>query len=386
MDTVPESDSEDEAAASRSARASRVQQRLRTRANTDTSEPLLAFDEYGHHKPVKHNKAAQMCGPYQLSRVNLLQSNSSRMPNRSVDDLLHHGRKTGDAPRSSQSPAAAAAAAACGGPGQDQPKTRSEAASPLLTGIPSLSRLSGRLPPLDLSRIERPPYVPNSADFFGSYSDYEQPMFSAGLSASSVDWSHYDGLEFASGSRADNAVDFAPSNYSHPQSNGFDFSGSEQMHTLTTNTSTSGDLSEVEDLMPNSLEEYEFDAAAACGGDGGVYSTSATSSGFDMMAAQMNLLAGSEYTALKYDDLLAENLAGGRAEDGIGNKPTTMATLARVEDSPLMNATGMPMNMAVFSGVDDAPAFWVDTPPHGLPILGDMADPDPALASFWEPR
>jgi hypothetical protein len=78
-------------------------------------------------------------------------------------------------------------------------------------------------------------------------------MFSAGLSAASVDWSNYEGLEMAS-----KTADFAPSNYSQPQSyGGFDFNGSEHIPTMTTTTSTSGEVSEVEDFLSNPLEDYE---------------------------------------------------------------------------------------------------------------------------------
>lgn len=140
----------------------------------------------------------------------------------------------------------------CDGPTQAQRRVRSEAASPLLEGS-SFAQLNGQLPPLDLSGIKYPPYIPNSADFFGALSDYEQPMFSAGLSAASVDWSNYEGLELAS-----KTADFAPSNYSQAQSyGGFDFGGSEQLPTMTTTTSTSGEVSEAEDFLSNPLDDYD---------------------------------------------------------------------------------------------------------------------------------
>jgi hypothetical protein len=77
-------------------------------------------------------------------------------------------------------------------------------------------------------------------DGFSSIPDQEQPMFSAGLSSASIDWSHYDGLDF-------NNEDFAASSYSQaPSFTGFDFSSIDQP-ALTT-TSTSGEISEVEDF------------------------------------------------------------------------------------------------------------------------------------------
>ncbi|CCF47110.1 hypothetical protein CH063_15627, partial [Colletotrichum higginsianum] len=73
LDTVPESDSDKEAIAPRPKPPIR-----RRRANTVHSDGMLTFDEHGHHKPAhKHNKASQKCGPYQLNRVNSLNSTSS---------------------------------------------------------------------------------------------------------------------------------------------------------------------------------------------------------------------------------------------------------------------------------------------------------------------
>jgi hypothetical protein len=82
----------------------------------------------------------------------------------------------------------------------------------------------------------------------GVPSEVDGPIFSAGLSAASVDWSHYDLGE----AKPEN---FAPSSYSQAGAhsfNGFDFgSGSEQLPRLANTTSTSGEVSEVEDFMGN---------------------------------------------------------------------------------------------------------------------------------------
>jgi hypothetical protein len=64
-------------------------------------------------------------------------------------------------------------------------------------------------------------------------------MFSAGLSAPSVDWAQYDGLDMKGDS-------FAPSSYDQSQPYAaFDFGSTEP--TLTSN---SGDVSETEDFVP----------------------------------------------------------------------------------------------------------------------------------------
>jgi len=73
---------------------------------------------------------------------------------------------------------------------------------------------------------------------------FSEPLYSAGLSAASIDWSHYDGLDF-------NNDDFATSSYSQAASfTGFELSSNELQPALTT-TSTSGEISEVEDYPPH---------------------------------------------------------------------------------------------------------------------------------------
>jgi hypothetical protein len=127
----------------------------------------------------------------------------------------------------------------------------------MMTGS-SFPQINGSLPPLDLSGIEYPQYMPNSTfDLFGSTfaSDPDGPMYSAGLSSASVDWSHYDLGEA-------NPDNFAPSSYSQTGAqsfNGmFDFgSGSEQLPHLANTTSTSGDVSEVEDFISGNDGEYD---------------------------------------------------------------------------------------------------------------------------------
>ncbi len=273
LDTVPESDSEDEVSTKTS--STKCDVRSRRRADTSRSDgSILSFDTNGHHKPThKLIKTSQKAAPYTLSRTNSLH-------NRSADNLS--GMSYSTSPTDMYSSGSRDAA------GRARRKSKSATGSPLMAPT-SLAQLNGQLPPLDLSGIEYPPYVPNSADFFGSLSDHEQPMFSAGLSTS-VDWSHYDGLEFAS-----KAADFAPSNYSQPQSfGGFDFSGSEQLASLTTNTSNSGEASEVEDFLPSALDEFDTNSA---------FHDSAPGSTLNLSSAQAQLLASSELPDLDFAEL-----------------------------------------------------------------------------------
>jgi hypothetical protein len=104
----------------------------------------------------------------------------------------------------------------------------------------SAFQANGAVPPLDLSGIEYHSYVPGGnaggLDLFGpSVSpDHDTPLYSAGLSAASVDWSHYD--------FAGNFPDFG--------------SNSEHLPNHVNTTSTSGDVSEVEDFMPGADGDF----------------------------------------------------------------------------------------------------------------------------------
>lgn len=219
LDTVPESESDQDVPPSKSKLAAR-----RRRANTAHSEPVLNFDENGHHKPAhKHNKASQKCGPYSLSRGHSMQSTSSAssMGNRSVDNLLHSSGPTRSRSRDLIA--------------RDSRNAKSEHASPLICGDSTFQQLNGQLPPLDLSAIRYPEYSSN----FDLFQLDEQPMYSAGLSAASVDWAQYDGLDM----KGDN---FAPSSYDQSQS----FAGFDVGSTEPTLTSTSGDVSDAEDFVP----------------------------------------------------------------------------------------------------------------------------------------
>jgi hypothetical protein len=341
LDTVPESDSDRDA--SSQTKGSKAGSRTRRRANTTSSDALLAFDAQGHHKPTyKHAKVSQKCGPYQLQRVNSLHSASS-LGTRSVDNLMQAGSASSDS-SGGRSPASSGIGEAVT---QSQRRVKSEAASPLMTGSSSFAHLNGQLPPLDLSGIKYPSYVPNSADFFG-LSDQEQPIFSAGLSAASVDWSHYDGLEFAS-----KAGDFAPSSYSQPQSYGaYDYTGSEQMPTLTTNTSTSGEVSEAEDFLSSQLDDFD---------------TSYPSNSYHLGHTQPGFVGGADMGSLDFDEFRFTKA---------GNK-----FLPTPSDEPNL-LTGAVAGFSGFASLEDDSGFWVNDY-SALPNLTDSPT-EANLPSFWD--
>lgn len=240
LDTVPESDSDGEMQKAATLPPRPVPRRRR--ANTIHSSDMgMTFDQHGHHKPAKHNRASQKCGPYQLNRVNSAASAGSL--GTSTDSLLYQAHGEGHA------------AVQHSFLTREQRQVKSEAASPLLSSS-SFTQLNSNLPPLDLSGISNyATYVsaPGFDLFSSGLPDADAPILSASL-AQSVDWSHYD-------LREANGDTFTPSSYSQAgtQFTGhFDFgSGSENLPTLAGTTSTSGDVSEVEDFMPGGEGEYD---------------------------------------------------------------------------------------------------------------------------------
>lgn len=157
---------------------------------------------------------------------------------------------------------------------QEQRRVKSEHASPTIPTT-TLEQLNTQLPPLDINNFDFNDYnAPLSADPFGYLNDFEQPQFSAGIVPSTyTDWSLYDGLHFNNNGNQTNS-NFAISNYSQaPSFSGFDFSSMEAQPALTT-TSTSGDLSEVEDPLyiggptrPQQIQKYGSDYNSDMGED-----------------------------------------------------------------------------------------------------------------------
>lgn len=335
LDTVPESDSEQELSSSTNAKASKLVRNRRSRASTQTSEGMLTFDENGHHKPTyKHAKASQKSGPYQLTRAHSAQSGGSGA-NCSMEDLANES----SASSSGSMPQA-----------QDQCMSNSETASPMLTAGSSVPHSNTQLPPLDLSSVTgwaSGSFMPDNYDFFSNMDDHQQPMFSAGLSQPDVDWSHI-GLDFAS----KDLGTFAPSSYSQAQS----FAGFEQPPTLT-----SGEVSEVDDFIRD-----EFDPI-------GTFSrTNTSSTGFSLGRDQEGLLGAMEMGSTDFDDF------GKLPKDG--NKYAASATALVTEDPALATAIATSGVPAVF---ENDPIFWMnDADYSGMPAVNDA--PDVNGPNFWE--
>jgi hypothetical protein len=306
LDTVPESDSDGEALNKGNASRPKLVARRR-RANTVHSDTLFSFDQSGNRTSSSKHRPSQKVGPYQLNRVNSANSTSSL--GAGSDSMVEARRGVAS-----------------------QRRVKSEATSPLMSGT-GFPIGNGTVPPLDLSAIDYPPYnVANgSFDLFGaSFSpDHEGPMYSAGLSAASVDWSHYDLNE------AKRNANFTPSSYSQTGIHGlggFDFgSGSEQLPHLVNTTSTSGDVSEVEDFMSGADGEFN--------------------SGYMRQGNMMGNPA--DLTSIDYDSFY------------------------KGTDQNAMQGTGMSM-------VEEDPAFWMPNYHDG--IMDESPDPlgPPTMGNFWE--
>lgn len=288
LDPVPESDSDEASLSPTPGSDGRRPRAL-------TADGGLTVFSNGHHKPVhKHNNMAHKCGlPYVVPRANSIHGPTpSGLANRSVDNLPH--TSTIDALHSESHIKDSMLSAQ-----QEQRMVKSEHGSPHFNPMSNLDQLNGLLPPLDISNMA------GDYNFFSAMPDPEQPLFSAGLSATSIDWSHYDGLDF-------NNENFAASSYSQARSfTGFDFTSIDQP-ALTT-TSTSGELSEVEDFGPvsdsgaarptlmNNQYGSDFDNSDF-GGDVDGYRLSTASSYTGMPQAQM--LASNSVEALDVDTFL----------------------------------------------------------------------------------
>jgi hypothetical protein len=262
----------------------------------------MAFDQNGHHKPAKHNRASQKCGPYQLNRVNSAASAGSL--GTSTDNLLYQGHGEGHSAVQHSFLA------------HEQRQVKSEATSPLMSAS-SFTQLNSNLPPLDLSGISNySSYVSNpSFDLFSSgLPDTDGPILSASL-AQSVDWSHYD-------LREANGDTFTPSSYSQAgtQFTGhLDFgSGSENLPNLAGTTSTSGDVSEVEDFMPGG--EGDFDGFNASG-------TYLRQANVDLTSIDYSLFDKADNQALTGDFSTVE-------DDPAFYIPNYSGTVAAVDESP----------------------------------------------------
>jgi len=240
---------------------------------------------------------------------------------------------------------------------REQRRAKSEHGSPLLSPS-NFDQLNGLLAPLDLSNLTDDYNFLQNLDGFSTIPDQDQPLFSAGLSSTSVDWSHYDGLDF-------NNENFAASSYSQAASfTGYDFSSVDQP-ALTT-TSTSGEISEVEDFgnlndttssrptLLNNQYESDFDNSEF-GGDG--YRLSTASSYNGMPQAQM--LASNVVEALDIDAFLK-----GVATSSIGYASTNhgLPNNSYVEDAKTRQ-TPSPFdenNFQLLAAEEENDPFWMN--------------------------
>lgn len=280
---------------------------------------MLSFDEHGHHKPVhKHTKASQKCGPYSLTRGASLNSASSSgsLGSKPSDGILHE--KDGGKPQMTMS----CSASECADSGEASPSS-------------SFQQLNGQLPPLDLSNIQYPEYS-SSFDMFTGVSDQE-PIFSAGLSAGSVDWTQYD-LEI-------NGDSYAPSSFDQARSySGFDPAGS----TEPTLASNSGDVSETEDFV-SAFSDSQIDG----------FSTSAIGSYLNIPQNQAAMLAGCDLGNLDYDQFKGTAAA---------SKFLTTATTTSLDDCG-----------SAFPLVDDDALWNMNSFNDGI-----TQSPDPVASSLWD--
>jgi hypothetical protein len=293
LDPVPESDSDEPAV------PAVTNDRRRPRASTAQSENSLTTFVNGHHKPVhKHNTMAHKCGlPYVVPRSHTIHGLApTGLANRSVDNLPH--TNTVDALHSDSHIKDSIVSAQ-----KEQRMVKSEHGSPIVSPGSNLNQWNSSLPPLDLTNLSGD--YSACLDGFSSVPD-DQPLFSAGLSAASIDWSHYDGLDF-------NNDTFAASSYSQaPSFTGYDFSSIEQ--SALTTTSTSGEISEVEDFgslndpanaRPSLLNTAKYGSdfdTSDIGGDLDGYRLSTASSYVGIPQAQM--LAGNNVEALDMETFL----------------------------------------------------------------------------------
>ncbi|PFH59880.1 hypothetical protein XA68_11738 [Ophiocordyceps unilateralis] len=330
LDTVPESDSDGcEPASLDLSLRPKASTARRRRANTVQSDGILAFDHNGHHKPIaKLNRAAHKCGPYQLNRVN----SSASAGSIGSDGMLF---SDGQPPAPLPPPASVPLVCGRSRSAAEQRRVKSETASPLMAGA-GFPQLNGALPRLDLSGIEYglPTTANSSFDMFGSRlpPDHEPAVYSAGLSAASVDWSHYE--------LGDTKGDAPPSSYGQGFGGMLDFgSGSEHIPRLANTTSTSGDVSEVEDGLGGG--DGDFDPRYGGGGVG--------NSGFLRQG-------GGNLGSIDYDSFYHKS------------------------------AEGAGLIAGAISMVEEDAAFWMPNYNEGIAPLDEAPDPlsTTSIGGFWE--
>ncbi|TVY85078.1 Copper resistance protein CRF1 [Lachnellula suecica] len=363
LDPVPESDSDEPS------QPAPVLDKRRPRALTAQSDNGLTSFVNGHHKPVhKNNTMAHKCGlPYVVPRAHTIHGPSpSGLANRSVDNLPH--TNTIDALHSESHIKDSMVSAQ-----QEQRMVKSEHGSPILSGMVNPDQWNANLPPLDLSSL--PSDYNQGLEGFSSITDQDQPLFSAGLSAASIDWSHYDGLDF-------NNDNFATSSYSQaPSFTGFDF-GSIDQPALTT-TSTSGEISEVEEfgsmgdasasgpaMINKAKYGSDFDNSDF-GGDIDGYRLSTASSYVGLPQTQM--LAGNNLDNLDIDAFLKAGMTNNGYPTSHGLPATSYPGDGKIGNN--MSTFDDNANFQLLSADSDNDTFWMNNfSSNNIPINDGCGD------------
>ena len=249
LDPVPEAD-----VATCSPTTPTSDSQRKPRLSSAKSDPALTVFVNGHHKPaVKHNDAAHKCGlPYKIPRPHSIHGHG-HSAQRSMDSLPLTSAPETPVSQFQESISDAQ---------QDVRLVRSEHGSPKPRSGISMDQLNGQLPSLDLSysafdSVTSTGSMPDNYNYqptSGGYASYfppngrsidssDQPIFSAGLAMPVVDWSAMD-LPFDAGAFS--------STYSQPPSYAsFDHTSNMGGQPGLT-TSSSGEVSEVEDYLPRS--------------------------------------------------------------------------------------------------------------------------------------
>lgn len=243
---------------------------------------------------------------------------------------------------------------------QEQRQVKSEHNSPNASAT-NLDQLNGSLPPLDMSGLEgyQDYGFPLCYDGGAGNTDIDQPIFSAGLSAASVDWSHYDGLDFNSNLNEN----FTTSEFGQaPSFGGYDFSSIDQP--ALTATSTSGEISEVEDFNFNentrqvrpSLSAHQYPSDVSDFGEVDTYRLSTASSYMGM--PQIQILASNEVGNLDIDDFLK----GITTNNGYVEANTSMPVTSGFVDPTKYVQTSSPFEDNAFSmpPMEDDDVIWMN--------------------------
>lgn len=216
------------------------------RLQATNSESSLTHFTNGHHKPIhKHNDAHNKCGaPYKIPIPHSISGNQDIT--RRSSDSLPLAQTLDYAPPPFQDTITRAQ--------QEVRQVRSEHGSPKPKALPRFSGIDSPLPPLDLSY---PAYVDSIGsplpddylnDYYSrrSYDSYltahdDAPVMSPGLSMPAVDWSALD-------------LPAVSTSYSQPPSYAsFDHNN---MGRPALTTSSSGDVSDVEEYMPRTTTAH----------------------------------------------------------------------------------------------------------------------------------